>query len=435
MNKKVSRRRFIKTGAAGLAAAAFPMIVPNSVFGKNSPSNRITMGAIGVGRMGRGDLRELLGFDDVQFIAVCDADKNRMNNAKTMVDDHYGNKDCVVYGDYRDLLARSDIDAVTVVTPDFWHAIIAADAARAGKDIFLQKPMTRTIHEGRILTDLVKQYGIVLQVGSQQRSADNFRFACELARNEKIGKLHTVRVGLPIDPAGKIEQPEAAPENLNYDLWVGPAIYKPYIEKRVHPKTGYSRPGWMRVTDFTAGMITNWGAHHLDIARWGMGRGPELSGPIEIKGTAAYPHDGVWDVPGKFHVEYQYANGVKMYVTDQDENRQGIKFEGTDGWVFVRRNFIQTYPESLMTTTFSPTDVRLYKNNNHKGNFIECIKTRSEPVAPVENGHYSNITCLIGEIAMATNRKLRWDFKTEQFIGDEKANRMVTRSYREPWTI
>ncbi len=435
MNKKVSRRTFLKTGAAGLAAAAFPVIVPQSVFGKNSPSNRIVMGAIGVGRMGRGDLRELLGFKEVQVVAVCDADSKRVHDAKAIVDGHYGNKDCAVYGDFRELLARKDIDAVTVVTPDHWHAIIAAEAVKAGKDIFLQKPMTRTIHEGRILTDLVKQYGVILQVGSQQRSAANFRFACELARNEKIGKLHTVRVGLPIDPAGKVLKPQPVPKNLNYDLWVGPAIYKPYIEEKVHPNNGYSRPGWMRVTDFTAGMITNWGAHHLDIARWGMGRGPELSGPIEIKGTADYPRDGIWDVPGKFHIEYQYANGVKMYVTDQDENRQGIKFEGTEGWVFVRRNFIQTYPESLMNTVFGPSDTRLYKNNNHKANFIECIKTRSEPIAPVDNGHYSNITCLIGEIAMKSGRKLSWDFASESFIGDEMANRMVTRSYRDPWTI
>ncbi len=435
MKKRVSRRSFLKTGALGLSVAVFPMIVPSGVFGKNSPSNRITMGFIGVGRMGRGDLRELLGFDEVQVVAVCDADSRRMHDAKAMVDGHYGDKSCAVYGDYRELLARKDIDAVAVVTPDHWHGLIAMDAVVAGKDIFLQKPMTRTIKEGRVLTDLVKRYGAVLQVGSQQRSEDNFRFACELVRNEKIGKLHTVRVGLPIDPAGKIEKPQAVPKNLNYDLWVGPAIYKPYMEKRVHPQSNYSRPGWMRVTDFTAGMITNWGAHHLDIARWGMGRTPELSGPIEIEGTAQYPRDGVWDVPGKFHIEYQYANGVKMYVTDQGENRQGIKFEGTDGWVFVKRNYIQTYPESLMNTVFSPTDIRLYKNNNHKANFLNCIKTRLEPIAPVENGHYSNITCLIGEIAMRTGAKLRWDFKKERFIDSDEASRMVTRSYRQPWTI
>ncbi len=438
MSEKYSRRKFIKTGTVIFAASSFPFIVPKSVFGKNSPSNRITLGFIGVGRMGRGDLRELLGFDDVQIIAVCDVDKKRLLDAKALVDSHYGQKKktgCDTYNDYRELLDRKDIDAVVIVTPDHWHGIIAADAAKAGKDIFLQKPMTRTIHEGRVIADLVKQYGVILQVGSQQRSEENFRFACELVRNEKIGKLHTVRVGLPIDPVGKIEKPTRIPESLDYEQWIGPAVFKPYIEKRVHPQDDYSRPGWMRVRDFTAGMITNWGAHHLDIARWGMGEAPEMSGPIQIEGSAMYPKDGIWDVPGKFHIKYKYANDVKMYCTDQDENRQGIKFEGANGWVFVKRNNIETYPKSLLNAGFGPSDIRLYSNNNHKANFIECIKTRSEPVAPVDNGHRSNITCLIGEIAMETNKKLMWDFKKEQFIGDENVNRLITRLYRDPWSI
>ncbi|MHC4203180.1 MAG: Gfo/Idh/MocA family protein, partial [Planctomycetota bacterium] len=317
----ITRRRFLKGSAVAATGFLAPTIVPTPVFGADAPSNRITIGFVGVGRMGMGDLRELLGHKQAQIVAVCDVDSNRTTNARKTVEAHYakrsaGNtyKGCSIYGDYRDLVARDDIDAVCVVTPDHWHALPSIAAAKAGKDIFLQKPLTLTIQEGRILSDTVRRYKRIFQVGSQQRSDSRFRQACELVRNGRIGNLQTVKVGFGTDPGTRPEPPMPVPDNLDYEMWLGPAPWEAYTEKRVHPKSGYGRPGWLRIADYGAGMITGWGAHHNDIAQWGMGT--EYTGPVEIKGRTEYPKDGLWDVHGDFSIEYTYANGVKVICTD-----------------------------------------------------------------------------------------------------------------------
>ncbi|MHC4574688.1 MAG: Gfo/Idh/MocA family protein [Planctomycetota bacterium] len=314
----ITRREFLKRSTVATAASALPMFVSVSTVAANAPS----------GRMGLGDMRTIMAFDQAQVIAVCDVDSKRVSYAKQIVEEHYGArsrsgsyKGCATYGDFRDLLTRNDIDAVLICTPDHWHALPAIAAAKAGKDIFIEKPLTLTIPEGRTLSDTVRRYGRVLQVGSQQRSDPRFRFACELVRNGRIGKLHTVKVGLPIDPPTVPQPPMPVPGNLDYNMWLGPTPWADYTEQRVHPKEGYGRPGWLRISDYCCGMITGWGAHHMDIAQWGMGA--EYTGPVEIQGRAEYPSDGLWNVHGQFRIEYTYAEtqnhrGLSRIAADLD---------------------------------------------------------------------------------------------------------------------
>ncbi len=433
----VTRRQFLKVSGAAVLA---PAVLPSLVFGADAPSNRITFGCIGVGRQGISDMRGFLGLKEAQVIAVCDVDSKRVEFAKQLVEKQYGSqssagtyKGCATFKDFRDLIDRPDIDAVSIVTPDHWHVLPAIAAAKAGKDIFLEKPLSLTIQEGRVLSDTVKRYGRIFQVGSQQRSESQFRQACELVRNGRIGKLHTIKVGFGIDPPTTPEPPMPVPEWLDYDFWLGPAPWEPYTEKRVHPQSGYGRPGWLRIADYGAGMITGWGAHHNDIAQWGMGT--EYTGPVEIEGQAEYPKDGLWDVHGDFRIEYTYANGVKVICADNVKNKQGILFEGTEGWVYVMRGKIDAQPKSLLTSKIGADEVQLYKSNNHKGNLLDCIKSRAETIAPVEVAHRSCTVCLLGEIAMRLGRKLKWNPETEQFVNDDAANKMLWRPMRSPWQL
>jgi len=437
----LSRREFLKRSAAA-ASVVFggPTVVPASVFGANAPSNRIVVGFIGVGRMGIADMKEVLGFKQAQVVTVCDVDSKRVKHAQQLVETHYSRqsnngtyKGCSGYKDFRELFAQEDIDAVLICTPDHWHTLPALAAARAGKDIFLQKPLTLTIEEGRVLSDTVQRYGRIFQVGSQQRSESNFRFACELVRNGRVGKLQQVLVGLPTDSGTGPEPTMPIPENLDYNTWLGPAPWAQYTEEGVHPQNGYGRPGWLRIQDYGAGMITGWGSHHLDIAQWGMST--EFTGPIEIVGQAEYPKDGLWDVHGEFRIEYTYANGVKLICADEKKNKQGILFEGTEGWVYVDRGHLDAQPKALLTSTIGPNEIHLYQSNNHKANFLECIKSRAETIASVEVGHRSCTVCLLGDIAMRLGQKLKWDPQQERFLNNEQANRMLSRPMRSPWHL
>ena len=436
----VSRRQFLRGSATVVTGLLVPTIVPASVFGAEAPSNRVTIGCIGVGRQGTSDMKDFLGQPSAQIIAVCDLDTRRVANAKKTVETHYSRqspggtyKGCRTYGDFRELVAQADIDAVSIVTPDHWHALPAIAAAKAGKDIFLEKPLTLTIQEGRVLSDTVRRYNRVFQVGSQQRSDTRFRQACELVRNGRIGKVHTVKVGFGTDPGTGVEPVMSVPDNLNYDFWLGPAPREAYTEKRVHPQKDYGRPGWLRISDYGAGMITGWGAHHNDIAQWGLGT--EYSGPVEIEGQTEYPKDGLWDVHGPFRIEYTYAYGVKVICADEDKLKSGVTFEGDQGWVWVTRGRIDAEPKSLLTSTIGPNEIQLYKSNNHKGNFLDCVKSRAMTIAPVEIAHRSCTVCLLGDIAMHLGRKLKWNPDKEEFIGDEQANRMRAKTMRSPWTL
>ena len=427
-----------------MGAVGFPCIISSCTLGKAggvAASNRIVIGCIGTGRIAHADdVPGILRFDEARIVAVCDVDSNRMKDAKKLIEEHYSNrtrngnyKGCAMYGDYRELLARKDIDAVLICTPDHWHALPAIAAARAGKDIFLQKPLTLTIEEGRALSDTVRRYERILQVGSQQRSDAKFRFACELVRNGRIGKLHTVKVGFGTDPSCNPMSPMPVPENLNYNMWLGPAPQAAYTEKRVHPQKGYGRPGWLRISDYGHGMITGWGSHHNDTAQWGMGT--EYTGPVTIQGQAEFPKSGLWDVHGPFRIEYNYANGVRVICADSEKNKQGVLFEGPEGWVYVKRGFIDANPKSLLTSKIGPDEIHLYSSNDHKRNFLECVRSRAQTVAPVEVGHRSCTVCLLGSIAMRLGRKLNWDPQRERFTNDAEANRMLSRPMRSPWHL
>ena len=431
---KTSRRNFLKTTAAAAAtAAALPTIVPSSVFGAAAPSNRVTIGCVGVGRMGRGDLGAIMRVPGVHVLTTCDVDSVRAKAAAEMTDRYQKSKSCKPCGDFWEVSLRDDIDAVQVATPDHWHILPAIDAVRNGKDVFVQKPLSLTIAEGRALADAVERYGRIGHVGSQQRSDTRFRHACELVRNGRLGKLLSVKVGLGTDPGTTVQPVMPVPENLNYDMWLGPAPWKAYTEKRVHPEKGYGRPGWLRISDYGAGMITGWGAHHMDIAHWGMGM--ENSGPIRIEGAGEFPKDGLWDVHGNFSIDYVYPGGIPLNCTDSKKNPQGVRFEGDKGWVFVRRGFIDANPKSLLKEVIGPDEIQLYRNSNHKQNWIDGIRLRKKTVAPIENGHRSCTSCLLGDIAMRTGQKLEWDPATERFTNSEEANRMIDRPMRGPWRL
>ncbi|MBW8749600.1 MAG: Gfo/Idh/MocA family oxidoreductase, partial [Acidobacteria bacterium] len=327
-NATYSRRRFLKTSAGAAVAAGFPAIVPSSVFGQNAPSNRINIGAIGVGRISRThDLPGLWKYDQARILAVCDLDAGRVQAGRELIDGIYAKKSgkpyqgTLGYNNYHELLANKDIDAVVISTPDHQHAILAVYAVRAGKDVYLQKPASLTIAEGRRMADEVKKSGRILQIGSQQRSWKQFRRACELVRNGRIGDIKHVEIGLPGDPSGGNPAPMPVPAGFNYDAWLGSTPEVPYTLDRVMPTHGFDRPGWLRCEQFGAGMITGWGAHHVDTAHWGMNT--ELTGPVEIWGTAEFPTSGLWDVHGPFKTNAVYANGVTMTISGEFQN--GIK--------------------------------------------------------------------------------------------------------------
>ncbi|MBE9511137.1 MAG: Gfo/Idh/MocA family oxidoreductase [Bacteroidetes bacterium] len=453
---KHTRREFVKTSLAGMAGAfVLPTIVPSNVFGKNAPSNKINIAQIGCGRIARShDIPETIKFDDTRFVAVCDVDRIRLVEGKQLIENWYAERkgrkyiDVNMYEDFRELVKDPGIDAVIISTPDHWHAQPAIEAALAGKDIYLQKPASLTVAEGRLMSDIVHRTGSIFQIGSQQRSMPQFRLACELVRNGRIGEIKTIKIGLPGDPAGEEEPKMAVPENLNYDMWLGstPVVY--YTEKRVHPQLDYSRPGWLRCEQFGAGMITGWGAHHLDIAHWGMGT--EYSGPVEIEAEATFPEKGLWNVHGEFKVQAKYANGVKMYVTGNNPN--GVRFEGSDGWIFVTRgNYAVTSSDpvsheqnkkaldagdpGILTSIPGSDEVHLYKSEDHHGNWIDCIKNRKQPIAPAEVAHRSCSACLISHIAMKLPGKLFFDPKKERFIDNDEANSMLSRPQRYPYGI
>jgi predicted dehydrogenase len=312
----------------------------------------------------------------------------------------------------------------------------------------MQKPASLTISEGRVVSDYIQQSGIIFQIGSQQRSSEQFRYSAELVRNGRIGKLKTVYVGLPGDPSGEEEPEMPIPSNLNYDMWLAstPEVY--YTEKRVHPQKDYDRPGWLRCEQFGAGMITGWGSHHIDSAHWGMGM--ERSGPVEVWGHAEFPKSGLWDVHGIFKTEALYDNGVKMVVSNELPN--GIKYEGTEGWIFVTRGNYQatasdpvtnrdgTKPldasdPKIMKSVIGPNEFKFMVSKEHHGNWLEAIRDKKPNIAPVEEAHRSCSACLVHHIAMKLDRKVYWDPKTERFKNDDEANNLLSRPQRKPYDI
>ncbi len=451
-----TRREFLSTAAAGSAALVMPMFIPRTYLfgGGHPPSRTINVAQIGCGRMGMEDLRGTMAHDLARMVAVCDLDTRRLGLARDEVERFYRAKgeqqvEVGAYRDYREVLARPDIDAVIVTPPDHWHAIIAVEAALAGKDIYVQKPITYDIAESMALRTAVRARGRILQTGSQQRSSrpwNTFRVASEAVRNGRIGTLRTVRIGIGQDqPLGRGPQPQAVPATFDYDTWLGPAPEQPYMEERVHPQQGYGRPGWITTEDFGLGMITNWGAHHIDIAQWAMGM--ELSGPRTIDGRASFMRDDMWTVHHTYHVEMLYANGVRVILDQSFPN--GIRFEGTDGWVFCARGAAQVTASdpgaaaqgtgsraldasdpAVLRTPFTARDIRWPASDDHYRNWLEAIGTRTDPIAPVDQAVRSLQTCAGAWIGMKLARQLTWDPAMEQFVGDAEATAFCARRPR-----
>ncbi len=437
--KHLSRRDVLKIGATSL-----PLIFTACAIGKGTTRNgTMRLASIGTGRMGSGDMRALLSRGlskdvDARIVAVCDVDSGRAARAKQAVESIYKKKlegeaapEVDVYTDFRELLAREDIDGVSISTPDFWHAELGVAAARAGKDIYIQKPLTYSVREGQALVRAVREAEVVLQVGSQQRSDKRFRQACELVRNGRIGKLEKVVVWLPPDHGKAERKEEEAPAPLDYDFWMGPTARRPYIEKGVHPSKGYSRPGWLQREGYCRGMITGWGSHMNDIAQWG--HGTDRSGIVEIAAKAEFPERGIFDVHTAFNAEGKWADGV---VLIQETNKQaGVHFYGTEASIFVRRGGIQASDPEILKEGPGPDDTHLQVSNDHYRNFLDCMRSRKDPIAPVEVGHRSNTVCVITHIAMKLGRKLVWDPDAERFKGDDEANAMLDFDRRAPWLL
>jgi predicted dehydrogenase len=424
MTRNFSRRDFLKASAA----AAAPMIVPASVFGtqdKAAPSNRLGVGHIGVGTMGYNHVKGNLGYADVQILAICDVDKDRREFNQKAVEKGYSKdttyKGCTLYNDYHELLARKDIDAVVIAVPDHWHAAVALDAMKAGKDVYCEKPLTLTIHEAKYLIDATRKLERVFQTGSQQRSEGPFRQAVEYVRNGRLGKIKQVIVGVG-GPSKPCDLPEEEMQpGLDWDRWLGQSPKRPYNSVLAPRGVHTHFPAWRNYREYSGGMMTDWGAHHFDIAQWILDM--DKSGPVEI-----IPPE---DPKAQIGVKYVYANGVELI----HGNPSGVTIKGELGEIFVDRGKITSTPESILKEPLGEKDVRIAKSPGHKRNFYECIKTRQRPICDVEVGARSVTVCHLGNLAYWNKRKLKWDPEKWEFPGDAEANGWRNRERREGYAL
>ncbi|MFO7303887.1 MAG: Gfo/Idh/MocA family oxidoreductase [Gammaproteobacteria bacterium] len=446
-----TRRDFGRAVAVATTALGFPLIVPARVLGADAPSERLRIGQIGCGRIARShDIPGTFQTGGVDIVAVCDVDSTRTRDGKALVEQLYRNAGRAappinMHQNYLEVVTRKDIDAVVISTPDHSHAELALAAVLNGKDVYLQKPFTITVSEGILLRDAVARTRRIVQVGSQQRSWEQFRRACELVRSGRIGGVRRVEIGLPIDPTKPDDPPQPIPANLDYDKWLGPAPFAYYTEQRVHPQNGYDeRPGWLHNESFCLGMITGWGSHHYDTLHWALD--VEHSGPKRIEGRGVFPTNTVWNVHGEYHVELVYPDDIIVTVSDKFPN--GLKFYGDDGWIWVTREGTTTSsdPTSANAKKLPPLDasdprlldekgvtVQLPRSTEHHADWIRAVRTRSQPIAPALVGHRSNSACIVSWIAMKLGRPLTWDPQAERFIDDEEANSMLSRPERAPY--
>lgn len=431
----LSRRSFLAT-----AGSAGPAIVPAHVLGRAAPSNQRTIAFIGTGNNGTNWMRPFLRDARMRVAAVCDVNREGggywdgsvrgREPARRLVDEHYGDRSCRAFADFREVLGMEGLDAVYIGTPDHWHALIAVAAARAGKDIFCQKPLALTVREGRAVADAVKTAGVVWQTGSQQRSDRNFRTVCELVRSGRLGRVHTVRVGLPpgrpdYGRTAHLTGPVPVPDGFDYDLWLGPAPSMPFAPARVGVNFRW-------VSDYSGGQVTDWGAHHLDIAQWGLGM--DASGPVEIRSPrAVYEPHPIYDTATEFSFECRYASGVRLVCSDRE--RPGVLFEGRDGWAWANRGTHEVSARGLLTDPLGDGETRLYRSDDHVRNFIDSCFSRRATVAPVEAAHRSVTIAHLGNIALRLGRDLRWDPAREAVRDDAAAAAMLARPYRAPWRL
>ncbi len=430
MNRMIGRRMFLKCTAAAGAGVALPYLVRPSALGRAgtvAASERIALGMIGTGSHGRDmNLRTFLTLDDARVVAVCDVVREQREIAREMVNKKYGNEDCAVYSDFREVLARADIDAVMISTPDHWHVPISIAAARAGKDVECEKP-TLTVEQGRQLVETMKRYNRVFQWSTEDRSVDVYHRMCELVRNGRIGKVHTIKVELPSGPDRPGNpQPMPVPDGFDYDMWLGPAPWAPYTKDRCLYDFRW-------ILDYSGGELTDWGAHLLDGAQWG--NDTEHTGPVEVEGKGVFWNEGLYNTAKEFHIEYTYANGVKLLV---DSGTPSLRFEGSDGWIGNRgwRAPLQAEPASVLQSVIGPNEMHLFTcPQGEQRNFLDCVKSRQECYFPPEIGQRCFTIAHIGNIAMLLGRKLKWDPERERFVNDDEANRMLGRAMRSPWHL
>jgi len=431
----ISRRRFLATTGVALAAPAF---IPASALGRAdnaAASERITLGVVGWGMQGPGNTEAFLREKDCHVVAACDIDKNNLHSALNKINTHYGNQDCKPYHDYREMMARTDIDAVMLAVPDTWHALVATEAARNKKDIYGEKPLARTIAEQQAIVKAVQQNKRIWQTGSWQRSVANFHKAAEIVRNGMIGKISSVEVGLPEGPHDEsMHKPlpgTTPPAQLDYETWIGPSRMVPYIERCVHAN-------WRWNYNTGGGQLLDWIGHHCDIAHWGMDC--DLSGPFEIEGKGEFPpRDAAWNTCTKYKIELKYPNNITMTIAGgYPEIRSGTKWIGTDGWVWVDRGAFEASNQEWRDYQDLPEDMRkvkLPRSTNHHRNFLESAKSGQPTVTPSEVAHHSSTPGHLGLISMLVGRKIKWDTKREVILGDSEASKLLTRPYRAPWKL
>jgi len=427
MQQSLNRRQFLKAASATALTSSFLLHAAGADSARKGPNERITLGFIGTGTQGRGLMNNFLGMPDTQVVAVCDVDSTRREHHRKMVDEFYsikGIKDfqgCKGYPEFGELLARQDIDAVVIAVPDHWHAYIAIAACKAGKDVYCEKPLSLTIHEARAMVNAARKYDRVFQTGSMQRSSSEFRKACELVRNGRIGKVKQVivDVGGPSVPCDLPAEPMEP--GLNWDLWLGQAPMRPY-NSVLSPRGVHTHfPDWRNYREYSGGGMTDWGAHHFDIAQWGLGM--DDSGPVEI-----IPPD---DPKATRGVRYLYANGVEMIHGDSG----GVLFIGTEGKILVNRGKFEATPASLGEEPLPDNAIHLYKSYSHTKDFLDCMRSRKKPICDVEIGCRSVTVCLLGNLAYWHHRHLHWDPAQEQFVGDPEANQWLDRPKRDPWKV
>lgn len=423
--KPISRRKFLRVTATG--AVAMPYLIPASVLGADAPSKKSTIGFIGTGDHGTTwNLHRYLELRDAKVLIVCDVDTYRMRRAKAMVDAQYDNEDCATTKDFREVLARKDIDAVMISTPDHWHTVISVMAAKAGKDVQCEKP-TLTIDEGKVLIQTMRKHGRVFQTSTEDRSLPMYHRLAELVRNGRIGKLQRIEVILPRQPTVPGDPtPQPVPPYLDWEMWLGPAPDAPYTKDRAHYNFRW-------IWDYSGGIISDWGAHLFDTAQWA--NDTERSGPVEVEGTGTYWEGGLFNTVKDYNVTYRYANGVIMTCTP---GTPSLKFIGTAGWVGNRgwRGKVEASSDEILQSKIGPNEIHLYTNpEGEHDDFLKCVKSRKDPYFPVDIGHRVSTVCHLANIALRLRRKLKWDPTAERFGNDAEANAMMSRPMRSPWTL
>jgi len=436
---KSTRRAFLKNSALGAAGTLIiPTILPSSVFGSSAPSNRINIAVIGCGRQSvNPNIPQLLASEHANLVGVCDVDSWRLANAVKQVNNEYSKQKgttyngCKGYADYHDVMRNKDIDAVMISLPDFWHVPMAIEAARAGKHVSLEKPISTCIGHGRKLVEAIKKHKIITRNDSEFRTLPKFSRAVELVRNGRIGKLQRIYVGVPAELNGAALPPQPnmpIPEGLNYDMWLGPAWEVPYTEKRVHANKAYGRPGWMRVSDYCNGMISNWGAHLMGIAQWG--NNTEYTGPVTVEGAGDFDK-GLWNTLSRFEIKYQYASGVELLFKIE---RPYVRFEGTEGWVEVEYpDKLTASSQAILDSKIGPNELQIRDLPSDKDDFLLAIKANKPSLEPLETAHRTISMCQLGLISVKTGAKLTWDPEKEEIIGDNAATALLDIPIREKY--